>query len=59
MRSYDADAIRKEIAEAEIEAVIPARATGASSSRTTKDSYLGFVAIAAVKLRMIPFVHAT
>ena len=85
-KGYDADAIREEIAEADIEAVIPAKSNRrdpiphdkakykwrnqierlfnklknwrrvATRYDKTKESYLGFVAIAAVKL-WIPFVH--
>jgi len=85
-KGYDADAIREEIAKAEIEAVIPAKSNRceyiphdkekykwrnqieqlfnklknwrrvATRYDKTKGSYLGFVAIAAVKL-WIPFVH--
>lgn len=87
-RGYDADAIRKEIEAAGVEAVIPAkvnRRNPAPHDRTkykwrnlierlfnklknwrrvatrydkTKESYLGFVALASVKL-WIPFVHET
>jgi len=85
-KGYDADAIREEIANANIEAVIPAKSNRrepiphdkakykwrnqierlfnklknwrrvATRYDKTKESYLGFVAIAAVKL-WIPFVH--
>jgi len=85
-KGYDADAIREEIAEADVEAVIPAKSNRrdpiphdkakykwrnqierlfnklknwrrvATRYDKTKESYLGFVAIAAVKL-WIPFVH--
>jgi transposase len=85
-KGYDADAIREEIADADIEAVIPAKSNRrepiphdkvkykwrnqierlfnrlknwrrvATRYDKTKESYLGFVAIAAVKL-WIPFVH--
>ena len=85
-KGYDADAIREEIAEADIEAVIPAKSNRrdaiphnkakykwrnqierlfnklknwrrvATRYDKTKESYLSFVAIAAVKL-WIPFVH--
>ncbi|MGQ3241670.1 IS5 family transposase [Shinella sp.] len=85
-KGYDADAIREEIASANIEAVIPAKSNRrdpiphdkakqkwrnqiehlfnklknwrrvATRYDKTKESYLGFVAIAAVKLWM-PFVH--
>lgn len=85
-KGYDADAIREEIASADIEAVILAKSNRrhpisydkakykwrnqierlfnklknwrrvATRYDKTKESYLGFVAIAAVKL-WIPFVH--
>lgn len=85
-KGYDADAVREEIADADIEAVIPAKSKPARAHPAdkvkykwrnqierlfnrlknwrrvatrydkTKESYLGFVAIAAVKL-WIPFVH--
>ncbi len=85
-KSYDACAIREEIASANIEAVIPSKSNRrdpiphdkakykwrnqierlfnklknwrriATRYDETKESYLGFVAIAAVKL-WIPFVH--
>ena len=84
-RGYDADAIREEIADAGVEANIPAKAnrrTPAPHDRVkyrwrnlverlnklknwrrvatrydkTKESYLGFVALASIKL-WIPFVH--
>ncbi len=87
-RGYDADAIREEIAKANVEAVIPAksnRRTPIPHDRTkykwrnlierlfnklknwrgvatrydkTRESYLGFVALASIKL-WIPFVHET
>ena len=87
-KGYDADAIREEIAGADVEAVIPAKSNRrapmpydrakykwrnqierlfnklknwrriATRYDKTKESYLGFVAIAAVKL-WIPFVHET
>lgn len=86
-RGYDADAIREEIADAGVEAIIPAKAnrrTPAPHDRVkyrwrnlverlnklknwrrvatrydkTKESYLGFVALASIKL-WIPFVHDT
>jgi transposase len=87
-RGYDADAIREEIAKADIEAVIPARKgrrAPAAHDREkyklrnlverlfnklknwrriatrydkTQSSYLGFVALASIKL-WIPFVHET
>ena len=86
-RGYDADAIRQDIAQAGIEAVIPARRNRrdpvphdrakyrwrnlierlfnklknwrrvATRYDKTKESYLGFVALASIKL-WIPFVHA-
>ncbi len=85
-KGYDADAIREEIARADIEAVIPTKSNRrqpipqdkakykwrnqierlfnklknwrwvATRYDKTKESYLGFVAIAAVKL-WIPFVR--
>ena len=84
-RGYDPDAIREEIADAGVEAIIPAKAnrrTPAPHDRVkyrwrnlverlnklknwrrvatrydkTKESYLGFVALASIKL-WIPFVH--
>jgi transposase len=85
-KGYDADAIREELADADIEAVIPARRNRKSPAPhdaekykwrnlterlfskfknwrrvatrydKSKESCLGFVAIAAIKLR-IPFVH--
>lgn len=85
-KGYDADAIREELAKAEIEAVIPAKRNRknpaphdaekykwrnlierlfsklknwrrvATRYDKSKESYLGFVAIAAVKL-WLPFVH--
>lgn len=85
-KGYDADAIREELAKAEIEAVIPAKRNRkhpvphdakkykrrnliermfsklknwrrvATRYDKSKESYLGFVAIAAIKL-WIPFVH--
>jgi transposase len=85
-RGYDADFVRKEIASANVEAVIPSKGNRrdpiphdkakykwrnqierlvnqlknwrriATRYDKTKESYLGFVAIAAVKL-WIPFVH--
>src|SRR5690606_8425662 len=85
-KGYDADAIREEIAEADIEAVTPSKSNRrqpiphdkakykwrnqierlfnklknwrrvATRYDKTKESYLSFVAIAAVKL-WIPFVH--
>lgn len=87
-RGYDADAIRKEIEAAGVEAVIPAKVNRrnpaphdrakykwrnlierlfnklknwrrvATRYDKTKESYLGFVALASVKL-WIPFVHET
>lgn len=87
-KGYDADAIRAEIEEAGVEAVIPAKSNRrlpvphddikycwrnqverlfnklknwrrvATRYDKTKESYLGFVAIASIKL-WIPFVHAT
>jgi transposase len=87
-KGYDADAIRKEVAKAEAEAVIPSRSNRCDPPAYDKDkyrwrnqierlfnklknwrrvatrydktesSYLGFVAIASVKL-WIPFVHET
>ena len=86
-RGYDADAIREEIADAGVEAIIPAKAnrrTPAPHDRVkyrwrnlverlnklknwrrvatrydkTKESYLGFVALASIKL-WIPFVDET
>jgi transposase len=86
-KDYDADAIRKEFAQAGIEVVIPAKRNRkepaphdaekykwrnlierlfnklknwrriATRYDKTAQSYLGFVAIAAVKL-WLPFVHA-
>ncbi|WP_409530093.1 transposase [Shinella zoogloeoides] len=85
-KGYDADAIREEIASANVKAVIPAKSNRrdpishdkakckwhnqierlfnklknwrrvATRYDKTRKSYLGFVAIAAVKL-WIPFVH--
>ena len=85
-KGYDADAIRVELAEAEVEAVIPAKINRrdpiphdrekyrwrnlverlfnklknwrriATRYDKTKESYLGFVALASIKL-WIPFVH--
>ncbi|OJY02037.1 MAG: IS5 family transposase [Rhizobiales bacterium 63-22] len=85
-KGYDAEAIRDEIASAEVEAVIPSKSNRrepiahdkakykwrnqierlfnklknwrriATRYDKTRQSYLGFVAIAAVKL-CIPFVH--
>nr|WP_246746273.1 MULTISPECIES: transposase [Nitratireductor] len=57
-KGYDADAIRKEIAKAEVEAGIPSKSNRRAPipHDKAKESYLGFVAIAAVKL-WIPFVH--
>ncbi len=85
-KGYDADAIREEIASANIEAVIPTKSNRrqpvphdkaknkwrnqierlfnklknwrrvATRYDKNKETYLGFVAIAAVKL-WIPFVH--
>jgi transposase len=85
-KGYDADAIREELACAQIEAVIPAKSNRrnpaphdrdkyrwrnlierlfnklknwrriATRYDKTRESYLGFVAIASVKL-WIPFVH--
>ena len=85
-RGYDADAIRQELAKADIEAVIPAKKNRrtpiphnhqryrwrnlierlfnklknwrrvATRYDKTAESYLGFVAIASVKL-WLPFVH--
>jgi transposase len=87
-RGYDADAIREEIAKADIEAVIPAKSNRrnpaphdpakykwrnlierlfnklknwrrvATRYDKTRESYLGFVAIASIKL-WTPFVHET
>jgi transposase len=87
-RGYDADAIREELAKAEVEAVIPAKSNRKSPTPhdrekyrwrnlverlfnklknwrrvatrydKTKESYLGFVAIASIQL-WIPFVHET
>ena len=87
-KGYDADAIREELAKAEVEAVIPAKCNRrdpiphdrekyrwrnlverlfnklknwrriATRYDKTKESYLGFVALASVKL-WIPFVHET
>lgn len=83
-KGYDADAIREELAKAEIEAVIPAKRNRknpaphdaekykwrnlierlfsklknwrriATRYDKSKESYLGFVAIAAVKLGRVP-----
>ncbi|MHB2264795.1 hypothetical protein [Aliihoeflea sp. PC F10.4] len=52
------NAIREEIADANVEAVIPAKSNRRAPipHDKSKESYLGFVAIAAVKL-WIPFVH--
>ena len=85
-RGYDADAIREEIAKADVEAVIPAKSNRrnpishnrvkykwrnlierlfnklknwrrvATRYDKTRESYLGFVALASIKL-WIPFVH--
>ena len=85
-KGYDSDAIREELAKAEVEAVIPAKSNRKSPAPhdrekyrwrnlverlfnklknwrrvatrydKTKESYLGFVAIASIKL-WIPFVH--
>lgn len=85
-KGYDADAIRQEIADAGVEAVIPAKSNRrttiphdrekyrwrnlierlfsklknwrrvATRYDKTAESYLGFVALASVKL-WIPFVH--
>ncbi len=85
-KGYDADTIRAEIAEAGIEAVIPAKSNRrsliphdrekyrwrnlverlfsklknwrriATRYDKTRESYLGFVALASIKL-WIPFVH--
>lgn len=85
-KGYDADAIRAELARAEVEAVIPAKSNRrdplphdpekyrwrnlverlfnklknwrriATRYDKTKESYLGFVALASIKL-WIPFVH--
>lgn len=85
-KGYDADTIREELAQAEVEAVIPAQSNRrdpiphdrtkyrmrnlverlfnklknwrriATRYDKTKESYLGFVALASVKL-WIPFVH--
>ncbi len=85
-RGYDADAIREEIARADVEAVIPAKTNRrtpiphdrakykwrnlierlfnklknwrrvATRYDKTRESYLGFVALASIKL-WIPFVH--
>lgn len=87
-KGYDADAIRSEIEEAGVEAVIPAKSNRrvpaahdevkycwrnhverlfnklknwrrvATRYDKTKESYLGFVAIASIKL-WLPFVHVT
>jgi transposase len=87
-KGYDSDAIREELAKAEVEAVIPAKSNCKSPAPhdrekyrwrnlverlfnklkncrrveirydKTKESYLGFVAIASIKL-WIPFVHET
>jgi transposase len=87
-RGYDADAIREEIAKADVEAVIPAKSNRrnpishnrvkykwrnlierlfnklknwrrvATRYDKTRESYLGFVALASIKL-WIPFVHET
>ena len=87
-RGYDADAIREEIAKADVEAVIPAKTNRrtpiphdrakykwrnlierlfnklknwrrvATRYDKTRESYLGFVALASIKLS-IPFVHET
>jgi transposase len=87
-KGYDSDAIREELAKAEVEAVIPAKSNRKSPAPhdrekyrwrnlverlfnklknwrrvatrydKTKESYLGFVAIASIKL-WIPFVHET
>jgi len=87
-RGYDADAIREEIAMADVEAVIPAKTNRrtpiphdrakykwrnlierlfnklknwrrvATRYDKTRESYLGFVALASIKL-WIPFVHET
>ena len=57
-KGYDADAIRDEIARTEVEAVIPSKSNRREPipHDKAKESYLGFLAIAAVKL-WIPFVH--
>lgn len=85
-KGYDADAIRAELATADVEAVIPAKNSRriiiphdrqkyrwrnlverifsklknwrriATRYDKTKESYLGFVALASIKLRL-PFVH--
>ena len=85
-RGYDTDAIREEIAKADVEAVIPAKSNRrtpiphdrakykwrnlverlfnkiknwrrvATRYDKTRESYLGFVALASIKL-WIPFVH--
>jgi transposase len=87
-RGYDTDAIREEIAKADVEAVIPAKSNRrtpiphdrakykwrnlverlfnkiknwrrvATRYDKTRESYLGFVALASIKL-WIPFVHET
>ena len=87
-RGYDTDAIREEIAKADVEAVIPAKSNRrtpiphdrakykwrnlverlfnkiknwrrvATRYDKTRESYLGFVALASIKL-WIPFVHKT
>lgn len=87
-KGYDADAIREELAQAGIEAVIPAKRNRknpaphdavkyrwrnliermfnklknwrrvATRYDKTRESYLGFVTLAAVKL-WLPFVHET
>ena len=87
-RGYDADAIREEIAKADVEAVIPTKSNRrnpiphdpikykwrnlverlfnklknwrrvATRYDKTRESYLGFVALASIKL-WIPFVHET
>jgi transposase len=87
-KGYDSDAIREELARADVEAVIPAKSNRKSAIPhdrekyrwrnlverlfnklknwrrvatrydKTKESYLGFVAIASIKL-WIPFVHET
>jgi transposase len=87
-RGYDADAIREEIAKADVEAVIPAKSNRrnpishnrvkykwrnlierlfnklknwrrvATRYDKTRESYLGFVALASIKL-WIPFAHET
>ena len=87
-KGYDADAIREEIAKADVEAVIPVKSNRrdptphdrrkykwrnqierlfnklknwrrvATRYDKTRESYLGFVTLASIKLWM-PFVHET